>query len=319
MMFVSVEIKLRPVFDKLLSVLIRIISFLPFKSTKSRIIDFLKKKQKKTKLMNLFDDNTYLTYVKKKKLGLEKNASIIETIALRGSNSDYGFFSPMWKNSYNLGLTSSDLFISYHLYQNLRAKLHNLKYVIFFLNIPAPGNSLIFTSERYRAVAYKYFFNIPYAEEGMIKTRFEKYIIKKCNNLTITEWSEDYAGYDKKTYYGTNLSMKDRARTHLRENRREPNQLHWLKKLSEHINEDKRNLFVVIPPFRSDFKNELPPKSELFQKFYNLELKNTEFLDFYDSDLFTDADMGDTDHLNEQGAIKLTTEIRNYFNERGYL
>lgn len=290
----------------------------PFLSNWKSLIDQLKKTQRKLRI-NLFDDDSFLSYVKMKKCGLEKNALSIKTIALRGSNSDYGFYSPMWKDSYNIGLTSSDLFINYHLYENYKNRLKNLKNIILFLNIPAPGNSLIYTSERYRAVAYKFFFDIPYAKEGMIAPRFENWIFNKCKKITNTEINSDFSGYTKKTYYGVNLIVKERAGKHLRENQREPNQLHWLLKLSNSINDDKKRLIIVIPPFRSDFKNVLPTKEVLFEKFYNLNMKNVDFLDFYDSDLFTDEDMGDTDHLNEQGAIKLTTEIRKYFLQKGYL
>jgi hypothetical protein len=104
----------------------------------------------------------------------------------------------------------------------------------------------------------------------------------------------------------------------LRENRREPNQLEWLQKLSQSIKQDNRKLIIVLSPCRSDYRDMLPAKEELFHKLYNLGLNDVEFLNFYDSDLFTDEDMGDTDHLNEKGAKKLTSEIQKYFAESNF-
>lgn len=318
-MFTSLELKIRVFTNKLLNLVIRFILLLPLStSTKNKLTAKIKKTQKKIRI-NLFDDEKTLTYVKMKETGLAKKASSITTIALRGSNADYGFYAPMWQNSYNLGLTSSDFYSNYHIYENYKNKLKNLQNIIVFLSVPAPGYSLIHTSERYRAVAYKFFFGIPYSKSKQIKNRFEKRIIKKCSRLTIEESVDDYVGYDKKTYYGTDIPASERIKTHLRENGREPSQLEWLKKLSDSINKDSRKLILVITPYRSDYKKLLPTKEVLFKKFHDLNLNNVDFLDYYDSNLFTDEDMGDTDHMNEQGAIKLTAEIKKYFMEKGYM
>lgn len=243
---------------------------------------------------------------------------------MRGSNADFGFYSPLWDNSYNLGLTSSDFYTNYYIYKEYRVKLKSLNNIIVFLSVASIGNSLIYTSERYRAVGYKYFFNIPYAEPSMIKSRFEKRVLRKCEivNKEKGEVHPSYSGYNKKhkiQSITSKASIISRSKTHLRENRREPDQLIWLQKLNKCINEDNRKLILVITPFRSDYKNQLPPKTELFEKIYNLELENSLILDFYDSVLFTDDDMADTDHMNEQGARKLTLEIKRILTEQELL
>jgi hypothetical protein len=236
---------------------------------------------------------------------------------MRGSNSDYGFYSPSWENSYNLGLISTDLHFCYHLYNNYRNKLSQLQNIIVFFNIPSPGYSLIHTSERYRVVAYNYFFNIPYLNDKFINPKYEKWINKKCDKLKSINIESDYRGYDKKTYYGTNILTHERIRTHIRENKREPNQLHWLKDLNELIQKDNRKLFIIIPPFRSDYKKLLPEQSIIFKKIF--KLKGIEFIDYYNSNKFSDDDFGDADHLNEQGAKKLTNEIYQYFKKNNLL
>lgn len=283
---------------------------------KSKVIVVLKK-LKIIKRPNLFDDKEFLHYVYKKKKGLENNVENIETLALRGSNADYGFYSPLWKNSYNLGLTSSNLYTIYHIYNNYRGELKNLKNVIIFFSVSAPGFSLIKTSERYRAVSYQYYFNIPYPINHNIESKYKIRIIKKCVKLKRPYIENDYSGYDKKEYYGTHILAKDRVKTHIRENKREPDQMQWLESLYRLIDNDKRRLIIVIPPFRDDYKKLLPDKEILFKKLFRI--KGLNILDYYDSKMFTNDDHGDTDHLNEKGAIKLTKEIKKVFEKNNWI
>ncbi len=294
----------------------RVLTLLPSFRWKTKMRKRLKRWQDKI-APNLFDDKTFLSYVKRKKEGLSQNISTIETLAMRGSNSDYGFYPPDWNNSYNLGLTSTDLYTTYFLYKNNRYNLKKLRNIIVFFNIPSPGYSLIYTSERYRAVAYKYFFNIPYAKDGFIDTKYEDKILKKCKELSSIEISSGYNGYEKKTYYGKQITAENRVKPHLRENQRKPSQMHWLKELAKVIKEDNRKLFIIIPPFKSDYKKLLPEQTVLFNELF--QLKGIQILNFFNSELFSDADFGDHDHFNEQGAKKMTNEIHSYFKSNNLL
>lgn len=268
---------------------------------------------------NLFIDEDFLTYVCKKKLGIEKNLITIKTLALRGSNVDYGFYTPIWENSYNLGLTSTDFYTSFILFNIYQKKLDNLQNVIFFFNIPSIGYSLIKTAERYRAISYKYFFDIPYQYPNYINYKFEKKIEIECKKTNIQNIDDNYRGYETKSGFISNIGAQERARTHLRENQREPDQIEWIEKLIDTTGERKINLFFVIPPYRSDFKSALPQKTILFKKIYKLSFKGAVLFDYYDSNLFDDSDFGDMDHLNEKGAIKLTSELKGQLAQKGYI
>lgn len=83
----------------------------------------------------------------------------------------------------------------------------------------------------------------------------------------------------------------------------------WLNKMIELADHLGHRIWIVIPPVRSDFKNELPKSEVLFSKLYNMDIGQHTILDLYDDDKFDDSDMGDTDHLNEKGAIKITAEV----------
>lgn len=304
--------------DFLITVFIKLISFLPNGTGKINLIINLTKLRKRV-LPDLFDNPEFLRYVYHKKIGIDRKSESINTLALRASTTDYAFYSPMWKDSYNLGLTSSDLFNTYHLYNNYRNILPKLKNVIVFFSVSAPGFSLIHCIERYRTVAYKYFFQVPYSHDGYINPKFEKKILLKCKKAIIPTVDLSYCGYEKKNQFQTGIINQERVRIHLRENMREPNQMNWLKSLLDLVNSDGRRLVVVIPPLRSDYKKILPSDSDLFMKLFNMESLGLEILNFLHSDKFQDTDFGDTDHLNEGGAIKLTNEIHKIFENRNWL
>lgn len=259
--------------------------------------------------INTFQDTEFLTYVYKKKLGLLACADQIESLALRGSGADYAFFDQTNGPNYNLGLTSSDLHATYQLYKNSIDFLPKLQNIIVFFPPFAPGFELTKTSEKYRYVAYGHFFDIPYQDARDISRKIERRIIKNCESLTAPNIPILYRGYDKKKYLGSGTDVVERAKTHLRENQREPDQMCWLNKMIELADQLGHRIWIVIPPVRSDFKNELPKSEVLFSKLYNMDIGQHTILDFYDDDKFDDSDMGDTDHLNEKGAIKITAEV----------
>ncbi|MGY0616930.1 hypothetical protein [Vibrio sp. FJH11] len=262
----------------------------------------------------LYMDDEFIEYVYKKKLGLEKNIDNIETLVLRGSHADYGVFTKGENGIYNLGLTSTDAYVSFKLYESYGKRINNLKNVVFFYSVFTPGLSLIKIKERYRLSTYKYFFDIPYQEEGLVNKKLENKIYKKCKKINKVKIDETYFGYDKKNSFIKNITAEQRAKTHIRENRRDPDQLEWLTKLNDMVRKDDRKLYIVIPPAQKSYMDCLPNKSELFAKLHSLDLDNVEILDFYDSPIFDDSDLGDFDHMNEKGAKKLTKELIRHIN-----
>jgi hypothetical protein len=261
-----------------------------------------------------------LAYAYRKKQGLINHAAVIETLALRGSNTDCGFFPQCIDNSYNLGLTSTDVYIAYHLYLNCKGMLPHLKNIVYYVNGFVPGMSLIRIKERNRMVSYKYFFDIPYQEDGFIDEEIEEKILEKCRKFRMNV-PNNYWGYEKKQIFMRERDAEVRAKKILKDNRREPDQMIWVKKIIDQIIEDKKNIYMIIPPYSAELKNHLPPKEELYKKTYALlsnykDLSNVQLIDLYDSDLFDDSDMDDHDHLNIKGARKCTAIVKGVIDKK---
>ena len=267
-----------------------------------------------------FDNKRTLAYAYRKKQGLINHANEIETIAIRGSGTDYAFFPEYIDNSYNLGLTSTDVYFSYQLYLKSKEMLPCLKNIVYFMNGYASGMTLIRMKDKYRLVSYKYFFDIPYQEDGLIDEKIEKRILRKCIKIK-ENVPDDYWGYETHRFFMTGTDAEVRAKKLLRENRREPDQMIWIKKLIEQIIEDKKNIFIVLPPYSTALTANLPPKEELYKKTYALldnykDFPNVQLIDLYDSGLFDDSDMGDNDHFNEKGAKKCTMIVKEYIEKQ---
>lgn len=264
------------------------------------------------KQLNLYGDDAFLSYVKKKRDGFFAQMGEIKTLALGSSMADYGFKPEPSDRAYNLGLTSADFYTAYHQYKFIHAHSNNLKNIIIFGAVFSPGFCLSKTTERYRSVAYQYFFKAPLENSGGFSNRHVSKIEKICRATLFSEIDIGYLGYERKTFYGVNITAEKRVKTHLRENRRKSEQMSWLQRLLDEADVAGQQVYLIIPPFRSDYKQELEKfatPAELFRKFYELKLGNHKILDYYYCADYRDDCFGDTDHLNEDGARRLTRDI----------
>lgn len=278
--------------------------------TPKLILDIYRHKVDKEK--SLFSDKKFLTYVSKKKTGFDFHKKDIETLVLRGSHADYAIKPRSNMNMYNLGLTSTNLYFNYKIYEKNRNDMPKLKNLVLFFSVFTPGLSLNMIKERNRLIAYKYYFDVEYQHPELISPILEKKIFKKCRAITKKKnklKDELYFGYDKKENFIVNGSAKDRAKTHLRENLRKPDQCQWLEKLINIIEKDKRKLYIVIPPANSEYYNAFADGVDLFLSLRGINSDSVEILDYYKSNLFNDGHFGDFDHMNDRGAAVITDEI----------
>lgn len=242
----------------------------------------------------------------RKQAGLIINDNKIETLVLGSSHGDYGFRSDLYENSYNLGLTSSDLYFNYQFYKLLFPKLPNLKNLILFYSVFSPGHELEKTKEYHIAILFKLIFGIPYRDSNL--KIYEEKIIEALGLIPEEEMPDNYTGYEiPDWFFDEAFGVENRAKMHLRENSRSSNQTKYVEKISSLAKKHKHKLTVVLSPAREDYKSFLPDSSELFKELNNL--KGIDILNYYDDKDFTRDDFGDFDHLNQDGAKKLTQKI----------
>ena len=276
------------------------------KSLRKKIVEHLSQKTVNKCIYTPFFDELILKYDEWK---LKK--SDIETLILGSSHAAAGFVSKQYSpTAFNLASASQDLYYSYRLLQCCSKESKKLKEVYLFFSVFSCGSELQKTSEKERCAYFKYLFEIPYKyKTDKDLERYYKqaslYYKKKENNKKI-----DTNGFiEQKIFFDKNFPVEERARTHLRENQRINDSLSFLEKIRDFCIQNNIKLFIIIPPARKDYREALPDESILFEKLY--KIKNLPIIkSYYADENFVYSDFGDFDHLNGQGAQKLTSLIK---------
>lgn len=246
-----------------------------------------------------------------KKIGIDKQSNNIDTLILGSSHGEYGINPKYMKNTYNLCLPSQDLYYSYNLYKNHQYK--NLKNILLFFSVFSPGFDLIKTNEYKWSLLYKKIFKIPYKNKyNKIFSEEEKYAKNQIDNIKKTVLVEEkYSGYNYNQFFlDVHNSIKNRTKTHLRENIRKKNQLTYLYKMQKLAKKNNHNLIIIIPPAKKIYKTNLPNSNILFKNIIDITNKlKIKLYDFYNSEDFLEKDFWDFDHLNSNGSKKLTKMI----------
>ena len=246
---------------------------------------------------------------RKKYEALAQKRDSVETLALGSSHGYHGFLPD--EKSFNLCGTSQDLYLSCELYKRY-ADLPKLKHVILFYSVFSPGFETERTSEMEYCLYYKYFWGIPlrYNTDDYFKYKWRmlgRYLRKHPMDAI-----GDYRGENEyKFFMSPTMSVEERVASHLKNNRRGNSQTEYVREMAELAEYREHKLVVVIPPFRSDFAALLPPFDEMFAELLALQAgkPSIQILSFMGDKDFDDSDFGDTDHLNRQGAEKLTAKL----------
>lgn len=240
---------------------------------------------------------------------LEQKWVVVRNLALGSSHGYHGFLPD--GNSFNLCGNSQDLYLSYELYRRC-ADLAKLKTVILFYSVFSPGFDAERTSEMDYCLYYRYFWRIPLRYHGPDDFAHKRYLLDKyLRQHPLTEVGDYRGENDYGWFFPSQMSVAERVASHLKNNRRQNGQTGYVGKMAELARIKGHRLVVVVPPFRSDYSALLPPFEETFAELLALVKQNPEIklMSFVDDKDFVDADFGDMDHLNRQGATKLTAKI----------
>lgn len=242
--------------------------------------------------------------MKKKAFLLHKNN--INTIIFGASTARDDWIPD--DKSFNFGMSSQDLYHSYNLYKwCLQQNMPNVN-VVLFLGIFSPGFQLEKSREAYKSIIYKLLYNIPFAFRIGYKYRkftkkLKKYI-KQMNNCDVSQY------YGESFYDNNNeINTPELVKKHLKNNQRNNNQIDYVSKIYDMANQNNNRLYIVLPPYRSDYTQCLPERKTMFENLYKLCQDKIKIFDFIDDNRFDMSDFQDCHHLNKKGAKKLTQFI----------
>ena len=249
-----------------------------------------------------------------------QNQNDIKTLVLGSSHLQNGFYAI--EGEYNFAISSQDLYYGYNLYKVLNRP--TIKNIIVSFSVFTPGLSIIKTKQADFCLPYKTIMNIEYQnkEDAETKNLFKlqksvkKELEKYQQKLSL---KKDYRGnlawYPHKKFFLE--KAQERALKHYKNNLRENSQMNYCENLISDAQKNNQNVYFILSPTTVGYRKALPAKEEVFKSIISLAKKydNAKILDYFDSDLFDEnTDFTNEDHLNKQGAIKLSELIRKEIN-----
>ena len=271
------------------------------------------------KLFNLFkhkrvkssvDSRLFLSDIMKYKAFIATNN--IKTVVFGSSHGRDCFFPT--GTSFNLANSSQDLYRAYKLYEFIlqdEIKTKNLKNVVIIWSVFHSGLQLEKTREYLKCSPYKVLYNIDYAcdlpiKDGDIILALKKYI----NTVKLPQ------GYRGESLYDIihQDTTSELVAKHVKNTKRNNNQIQYLIKMANLAQQHNHKLFVVLPPYRSDYLKYLPPDDEIYAELFGFlnNNPNVKLLNFQRDKDFLDTDFDSADHCCLVGAKKFTKKLLKY-------
>lgn len=260
-------------------------------------------------------DKTFKSYWHRKRDYKITPAENVKRLILGDSHAVYGVYTEH-NNPYtfNAAEISADLFTIFHIGKSCLAKFPNLEQVVCVYSPYFNGFDLSKCSENWPCVCLWLALGIPLRKVPL------RIFLRICRKMFTNAWPDCYAG----NAYGW-VAPSDFFPTFVRRveghyrlaTKYGKAELAYLSQLKELCKKTKKSLLVVFSPARKDYKETINNLGgSIFQPFYDEFGKGIPVLDLYHCDLFTDSDFGDMDHLNKQGAMKMSKLISNYWEEK---
>lgn len=218
------------------------------------------------------------------------------------------------EGEFNFAITSQDLYYSYNLYKLTNNS--NVKNIIVSFSDFSSWHSLARSPLPYLdyILYYEWLCGIP-PEIGQIDIKK----IKRLQNIILSEpidtsYNGEYLYYPNQQYQNNkkdSLMWALKYNNHFYAKRHES--LKYLFMLLEQTQTNNQKFIICITPIMSNlFKKISIAQQELFRELYELvELySNAKILNYRNDKDFTEEDFIDWEHLNLQGAKKLTNKIR---------
>ncbi|WP_435137726.1 hypothetical protein [Formosa sp. A9] len=264
---------------------------------------------------------------KQKAAYLSSNANTIETLILGSSHSLYGINPDYLKgNAFNASFVSQTPDVDWAILQQYQNQLTNLKTIIIRLSYASLFETLSETNEAWRLKDYNLYFHLQ--QDYTFKQHSELLSVKLQNNLNrIYNYYVLGVSETSITQSGWGINAHVTPPENLEQAGINVAQRHTISDLSQyHFNTDNfkaiaafcetRNIQLVVitlPGYKSynSYMDKTQwQKTEDFGKFLDSTYTTCTYLNFLNDESFTAQDFFDGDHLNAQGAKKLSVKLQ---------
>ena len=232
----------------------------------------------------------------------------LQNLVLGSSHARDAFVPGMY--DFNLSGSSLDLYRIYHLYKYVaKHNSKNLKRVIVFWSVFHAGLQLEKTQEWTKCIPYKKLYDIDYAFPLPVDDRFLLDALE--NQMHGFVCPNNFRG---KSLYNQNHESPTKVlvEKHVKNTTRNNNQIQYLENIAKLAKKNHHELYVVLPPYRSDYLQFLPDDKIIYRELFEFLKRNNhvKLLNFQHDNDFKDSDFNSPDHCNENGGKKLTRKIR---------
>jgi len=258
---------------------------------------------------------------------IENSLEDIEVLILGSSHTLYGVNPKFFKEeTFNLSHVSQTLDLDYQLLSNYIEKIPKLKKIIIRLSYTSLFEKLEFTDEDWRLKNYTIYYNIPIHKN--VKYYSELLSVKLKNNIDIiydyyindedlVNCTEKGWGLLKKHDFDFDIekSGKISAHKHTIEDKflYEEN-LQLLNRIIQICKEKNIEVLLFTPPAYDSYRDNLDLNQLNIMIATGNEVANNysncSYYNLLEDDLFTKKDFFDADHLNKDGAEKLSKLLK---------
>ena len=220
----------------------------------------------------------------------------------------------------NFSIGGQDLFHSSEIVTFLYLyRLKNIKNIVLFYNFYERVLVNEYTSHFLSSVSMRFFWKIPYllSTSYINFTEYEKML---SLNIPVLEKISKNFKYDYIPYEREDLSVvtddfiKRVANFHYEMflKHKQLNQHIWLQKIINITYAERIRLFIVLSPHNKLYRIHIPDESILFSDLYSLvnRCSHVKVINLFSAEIFSDNDYYDYEHLNKNGAEKLTHIVR---------
>jgi hypothetical protein len=259
---------------------------------------------------------------------LDKESDNIEILFLGASETACGF-NPFYtkKNSFNCGHPGQSIDYSYEILKKYENHWSNLKYIVLATTYPTLFYRMENSRESWRVKNYNIYYKIStskhlrsYAEifNGQLLDQFfrlYKYYIKNINEINCSDkgWNISSASLPIDSL---GISGKEAAKRHSvpREQQCFAEMKTVLDSIIVFSKRNGSNIIFCTPPVYKSYSQNLLNKYQLDSTINTIhkivkENRNCTYLNLFEDTRFRDEDFLDGDHLNDNGATKLTLII----------
>lgn len=258
--------------------------------------------------------DVYFDSVIRKYNGLVAGAQKIETLISGDSHAQFGCLPfVMGADAYNCAFNANSLYESFETVKRAAEMCPRLKTVVLFVSFYNGGYSLVRTTEAWRCRILEKYLGFPF-DFSVNKTIDVRLYDKSIEKLRLSGDNLCCQGFD---FAGLRISRstkktRDRVLHHFKIYQKYSNQWDVLRNFCDFCKEKGLRAVLVCPPARSDYTETLKEivggGVSLIENISDIAAeKGVVLLDTRDG--FADDDFADADHLNFNGAVKLTRRI----------